>query len=504
MIKHFLFDILPLYLAKLGDLARASALYHALTALWHRCAALVRESFCARLWRGSDRVRGWVKTSLFCAWADAVILWMRDFAGKCFDWIVPPLSSSYIAVTIGRIPRYSFSWLYGVVFLACYCCPGPMWRNQYALLLSFFLFGTMLLESWSADRRPFRVRDLTLGFPVFAAATLLSVFFAADRSESFRVFCFYFSAFLFCVSLVGTVTNRGRLMSVLGFIYLTLLLTSLYAIFQRIRGVEVSTSLTDLVLNAGMPGRVYSTLENPNNYAEFIVLTFPVSLVFCANVVDRRWKTLAVGSMVIPVVALLMTYSRSSWVSFALAAVVFLALWDKRLLPPFPVVALLAIPLLPDTILNRILTIGNTADSSNAYRLYIWSSALHMIRDFGLTGIGLGPGNFTPLYADYCNPRAAAAQHSHMLYLEVWLEMGLLGIVSFLCLYLGVIRRGIRAMRHADPLLRWVLIACVSSLVGVSFVGAAEYIWFYPRIMFAFFILIGITLSAAKLAEESK
>ena len=90
-----------------------------------------------------------------------------------------------------------------------------------------------------------------------------------------------------------------------------------------------------------------------------------------------------------------------------------------------------------------------------------------------------------------------------MVYLEVWLEMGILGIVSFLAMYLGLIRRAIRARRYADPMLRNVLTACVSSLAGVSFVCAAEYIWFYPRVLFAFFILIGTTLAAVKLAEES-
>lgn len=504
MITYLLFDLFPLWLAKLAATARESAIYRLLSGTWHWCAAQVRESFCARLWQGSARLRSWVETSMLCAWADAVIQWMTDFAGKCFGWVVRPLCTSRTVTALGRIPRYNFAWLYGAVFAVCYLCPGPLWRNQYALLLSVLLFGAMLLESWSTDRLPFHVRDLGLWFVAFMAACVLAVVNAGDRNEAIRVFCFYLSAFLFCISLVGTVTNRGRLMAVLGFVYVTLVLTGVYALVQRVLGVEASASLTDLNMNAGMPGRVYSTLENPNNYAEFIVLTFPVSLVFCCNIVDRRWKTLAAASLVIPVAALLMTYSRSSWVSFALAAVVFLALWDKRLLPLIPVAVVVVFPLLPDSIFNRILTIGNTADSSNAYRLYIWTSAVHMIRDFGLTGIGLGPGNFTPLYADYCDPNAAVAQHSHMLYLEVWLEMGVLGIVSFLCMYLGVLRRGIRAMKHADPLLRYVLIACVSSLAGVSFVGAAEYIWFYPRVMFAFFILIGVTLAAVKLAEESK
>ena len=293
-------------------------------------------------------------------------------------------------------------------------------------------------------------------------------------------------------------------MSILGFVYLTLLLTGVYAIFQRIQGVEVSSALTDLKLNAGMPGRVYSTMENPNNYAEFIVMTFPVSLVFCMGIVDRRWRTICLASLVVPVVALLMTYSRSGWVSFALAAVVFLGLWDKRLLPLVVIAGVVALPILPDSIFNRILTIGSTADSSNMYRIYIWDAVLRMLRDHGLTGIGMGANNFVARYAEYCLPQATLAPHSHMLYLEIWLEMGIVGLIGFLGMYLGAIRRSVRCLRHADPMLRHVLIACAGSLVGISFLGAAEHILFYPRDLFAFFILLGITLAAVKLAEESK
>lgn len=504
MITYFLYDLLPVWLVRLGAVARESLTYRLLSRVWRFFAGLVRDSFCARLWQGSQHLRQWTERSLLCAAMDAVIRWLTEFVGKCFGWIVRPLCESRINQTLCRIPRYNFGWLYGIVFLVCFLCPDWMWRNQYALLLSFLVFFAMLLDAWNRDQTAFQVRDLGLWTMAFVFAAGLAVVNAYDTGEALRVFCFYLSAFLFCVSVVGTVTNRGRLMSILGFIYLTLLLTALYAIVQRIQGVEVSAALTDLTTNAGMPGRVYSTLENPNNYAEFIVLTFPVSLVFCTNIVDRRWKTLCTGSLVIPVAALLMTYSRSGWVSFALAAVVFLALWDKRLLPLVVVAGVAALPLLPQTIYNRILTIGSTADSSNMYRVYIWTSVLQMLQIYGLTGIGLGPGNFIPLYANFSSAHASVAYHSHMLYLEVWLEMGLLGIISFLGMYLGIIRRAIRAMSKADSMVRYVLIACVSSLVGVSFVGAAEYIWFYPRILFAFFILIGVTLSAVKLSEESE
>ncbi len=500
MVTTFLFDILPGCLEKAAAAARSSFLYGLLARLWQVLLGLWEGSLCCRLWQGSLRIQ--LQESLVVRGLDGLLRWLTDFLGKCFGWMVTPIRHSALALCLQRIPRFNFAWVYGAAVMVIFCCPGPLWRNAYGLLLAVLLFGAALVERWYHDAIPLQIREPGLSFAVFCLAAVAAVAMSADRGEAVRVLCFYVTALLLCAGAVATVTNRGRLMAILGFLYGALLLTALYALLQRFQGVEVDASLTDVTVNAGMPGRVYSTLENPNNYAEFIVLAFPLSLVFCANITDRRWKTLAVGSLLIPVVALLMTYSRSGWVSFALAAVVFLALYDKRLLPLVLLAAVAAVPLLPESIFNRILTIGSTADSSNAYRLYIWDSALEMIRDHGLLGIGLGPGNFTPLYAEYCHPIAEAAQHSHMLYLEVWLEMGLLGIAGFLVLYLGTLRRAIRARNHTDPLLRHVLTAGVSALAGVSFVGAAEYIWFYPRVMFAFFLTLGVTLAAVKLARE--
>ena len=504
MITYVLYELLPVWLARLGRLAQSSALYRLAAKAWQLLTAPVRGSLCARLWQGSERLRARLEGCRPYGWIDAVIRWLTELSGKLFGWVVEPICGSHLVASACRMPRFNLGWLYGIVFVIIYLVPGERWNNLYALALSCLVFLAMLLDAWSRRETAFRARELGLGLLVFLLALCLSLCFAWDRVGAVRVFLFYGTGMLFCFSLIGTVTNRGRLMAILGFVYLALLLTGVYAVFQRLQGVEVSASLTDLKLNAGMPGRVYSTMENPNNYAEFIVLTFPVSLVFCMGIVDRRWRTICLASLVVPVAALLMTYSRSGWVSFALAAVVFLALWDKRLLPLVVIAGVAALPILPDSIFNRILTIGSTADSSNMYRVYIWDAVLRMLGDHGLTGIGLGVENFTHVYADYCLPQATLTPHSHMLYLEIWLEMGLLGLIGFLGMYLGAIRRAIRCLRHADPMLRRVLIACVSALVGISFLGAAEYILFYPRDLFAFFILLGITLSAVKLVEESK
>ena len=235
MITYLLYDLLPVWLAKLGRLAQRSALYRLLATVWRFFAELVENSFCARLWVGNETLRARFESSLLFAWVDAVIRWLTEFVGKCFGWVVEPICTSRINRTLSRMPRYDLGWLYGIVFLVCYLCPDWLWRNQYALLFSGLLFGATLLDAWNRDQSAFRVRDVGFWMPIFAFAAGLAVINAYDRGEALRVFCVYLSAFLFCVSLVGTVTNRGRLMSILGFVYLTLLLTALYAIVQRIR-----------------------------------------------------------------------------------------------------------------------------------------------------------------------------------------------------------------------------------------------------------------------------
>ena len=67
------------------------------------------------------------------------------------------------------------------------------------------------------------------------------------------------------------------------------------------------------------------------------------------------------------VVSLGATLSRSSWIGIAVAAVVFLALINWKVLPLFLLVGIFCLPLLPDTIYNRILTIGDSRDTSTNY-----------------------------------------------------------------------------------------------------------------------------------------
>ena len=94
--------------------------------------------------------------------------------------------------------------------------------------------------------------------------------------------------------------------------------------------------------------------------------------------------------------------------------------------------------------------------------------------------------------------------HSQMLYLELIVEFGLLGAVSALLAFAVPSVRASFVLKRCDAasLPARVLAACVSSMAGMALFGLFEYTWFYPRILFGSFLLLGIMKVAARMAEK--
>ncbi len=508
MITDFVFCTIPLWLRRLGNTAAKSWCFGLLQRIYQFFRRLCYESWIGKTLSRHEQEGHIYKNSLTCRVLDALLRGIVQFVRTIVSLLTFGTYDS-VAISLGkRVCAHwtflDFSFLCGGSIFLMLICPGEYWRNIFGLGISFLLAMALLVITAVKQRETLTVKKLGLPFVIFVFATIVGVGVANDRSEALRVFCFFLTAFLLCIVLIGSLTDEKALKKFLSFIYWAMIVMALMGFYQRIAGVEVSASLTDLTVNAGMPGRVYSSFENPNNYAEAIVLLLPLALAYCTMVEGQNHRIAALLSLLLPVGALLMTYSRSGWVSFALAAVVFVFFYNKRLMPAFLLLALLAIPLLPQTIINRILTIGSTKDSSNTYRLYIWDSALNMIRDYGLRGLGLGPENFRPVYLAYAHKTAVNAMHAHMLYLEIWIEMGLLGIGSYLCYYFCTIRNAIIRIGTSSKTLRITLISAVSSLAGIAFISAAEYIWYYPRVLFCFFILTGVATAAVNISRRGE
>lgn len=204
-----------------------------------------------------------------------------------------------------------------------------------------------------------------------------------------------------------------------------------------------------------MPGRVESYFDNPNTFAEVLILLLPLvlALILCSKRGISR--VTACGVFAVGVLALGMTYSRASWVGMACAMVVLVFLWKPKLIPAFAVLCVVMVPFLPDTIWHRVLTIFNPADTSTASRIPLYQAALEVIRTSPVSGAGLGTAAVQDYISDFNLYHAEAPfVHAHNFYLQVWIEAGLLGFLGFVGSMLWNIKKAARTVRHWRPLCR--------------------------------------------------
>ncbi len=384
--------------------------------------------------------------------------------------------------------------------LAIFICPHEIWNNAFGLLFAVFAALFYVLHI-AVAKKDIGAKRIWLPFMLFIVSIILSVVISADISDSIRVLMFFVTALTLCMVTFATLSTEKSFDKMCAMVFISLILTGAVAVVQKIIGIEVDALLTDTDLNGNMPGRAFSTWANPNNFAEFLIIFFPFCFSYAVTRENSKWRMVALLALLVPFAALLFTYSRSGWLGFAVVVITFVILYNKKMLPAIVVAGILLIPLLPTSVLDRIMTIGNLEDTSSSYRIDIWTGTMRMLKEYWHSGVGLGPGAFAKVYPDFAVASSAEAPHTHMLFMEVFAEMG---IVGFLCFVLLIVCLVARTCTAASSLkggkMKFYAISAAASMMGILTIGFAEYVWFYPRVMFAFFVAIGMAMAAVKLA----
>jgi O-antigen ligase len=152
--------------------------------------------------------------------------------------------------------------------------------------------------------------------------------------------------------------------------------------------------------------------------------------------------------------------------------------------------------------LLRAVTAGHT--DTGTVRLLIWQSALHMIRDHPL--LGVGPDQFLyyydPAYTSHpylisrLNGHLTVAvyepnlAHPHNLPLDLWLSAGLLGLIGYSVVAVALVSRAIRLLRRTGGVGEtWRRVAAVGvagALLATLTHGMLDSAYFLPDLALAF------------------
>ena len=337
-----------------------------------------------------------------------------------------------------------------------------------------------------------------VGFLLVALFSSLTSFNIAKSVQSYVLYLvFAFAYFL----IVNNIKTKNQWYNLVVVFVLAGLLVGLYGVYQNFFVTVTDTSWIDEDMFEEIQTRVYSTFDNPNVLGQYLVMAIPVAFALLWS--DRRLGAKAVyaGITVVMMACLVFTWSRAAWVGIILAIGFYIVIKDRRW-ASLLVVALLIMPfVLPESIISRITSLGNMKDSSNAYRFSVWISSLRMAGDYWMSGIGLGAGAFERVYQKYALNGAGFALHSHNFYIQLVVEMGILGILLFAFIMISTYRK-IISIKDKKSSNANVALAMGGALVGYMFQGVAENLWYNYRMILLFWIYLGILHSGANLANS--
>lgn len=337
-----------------------------------------------------------------------------------------------------------------------------------------------------------------VGFLLVAAFSSLTSFNIAKSVQSYVLYLVFAFAYFLIVNNIKTKNQWYNLVVVFA---LAGFLVGLYGVYQNYFITITDTSWIDEDMFEEIQTRVYSTFDNPNVLGQYLVMAIPV--VFALLWSDKRLgaKAAYAGIAIVMMACLIFTWSRAAWVGIILAIGFYMVMKDRRW-ASLLVVALLIMPfVLPESIISRITSLGNMKDSSTAYRFSVWISSLRMAGDYWISGIGLGAGAFERVYQKYALNGAGFALHSHNFYIQLVVEMGILGIILFAFIMISTYRK-IISIKDKNSSNKNVALAMGGALIGYMFQGVAENLWYNYRMILLFWIYLGILHSGANLADS--
>jgi len=319
-----------------------------------------------------------------------------------------------------------------------------------------------------------------------------------------------FLLFLFLLYLtVAYAFHPDRQETLIRYLLLTLLVVS---------GLSLFGCTIGLPLMIGGPIEMIHRLFGNTNYgAAYLITVIPLGMALYLAA-SRSWEKAVYGTTLFLSMALLIhSMVRGAWVGiwiglWILVRVYFSSerrpgtFWSaphRSQIGPLLLLGsavLLAVALRPlclpglTSFGERVASVFDPGSDSLQLRWAFWEGTLRLIRDHIWTGVGVG--TFALAFVPYRSPfiyrnPGVQVEHPHNEYLNLWAELGPLGVLVCLWLLVRVVRLG-RHLASSAQVRREVLAGVLGGLAAAAAYGTLFYVAQVPESAVNVAILLGI------------
>ncbi len=422
-----------------------------------------------------------------------------------FTYIISPLYMVFTAaafITVALVMTYPE----GGVIISIAIAPLLGITRMPSIMLAIIVLLTTFayLIKVIRGKRVFKFSITEFAFSGFAVAMLLGGF-APGEANTFENALLSVALLLIFPVIVNLMKYKRWIRTCVLAFMIPAGVVAFIGIVQYSIGMAPS-GWTDTILFSGITSRAVSLFNNPNILGLYLAMVFPMVLLSFYHK-ETNVKLLGGIATAFVLVCIAFTYSRSAWVALALGGIAFALMASPRgILWVIPSAGAAAVAYLafPDTIGARIGNFASLADSANSYRMAVWNSSWNMLPDLIFGGVGLGEEAFKTAYINYAEAGTQTAMHSHNLYIQIALQLGLVGLLLFFVVLFVIARKcfssSIASSSGKDILL--TSRAALAGAVALLSAGLFDYTWYNFRIFFMFWALLGIACAATNLHEN--
>ena len=283
-------------------------------------------------------------------------------------------------------------------------------------------FFTILFLGWAIGRREVRPSFHILYFPLalYGMASTVSAIVNDATIHAYWDAMTWFKMLIFPTALIlfRAIPELRNAALKAQIIFASVI--SLYGVIQYI-ALDMPTLET----------RIRGTSTHVMTYSGLLL---PMSLVLLVLWMYRPRVVWLGAATFIVSLALLLTYTRSAWLGWAVAVFVLLAIKRARWLPYAAAAALLFVAFMPMDFFARLVSAADVRQSSNLDRLRMAEAGIEIIKDEPVFGVG--PAYIKEIYPLYRRADAPRFRppHLHNNVIQLWAERGIPGLTAYVLL----------------------------------------------------------------------
>jgi O-antigen ligase/Tfp pilus assembly protein PilF len=345
-------------------------------------------------------------------------------------------------------------------------------------ILTFSILVIIGLVFWGFNvlkKEEFKIISNPLNLPIlsFIIVCAFSLLWSDSPFVSLKELSLFLSGPLLYFIIVNNIFNERQINRIIGAVIIVGSLFGVYGIFQY-NGID----LPFWIGNYGR-GKVFGLFGNAGYFAEYLILPLPIAISLFLVSKNKIIKILLFIGILAMGSTIALTFTRTPYlalgISFAFMLLLFIISQGKNFFKEnkkifivilIAVVLIISLFVIPTplsekgTVISKIKERASVAqlgsDFSTGRRIAIWKYTTLMIKDHLWLGAGIGTFKYNTLkyqakFLDQGENRFlypyGIAEKAHNEYLQIWAELGIVGLLIFIWIIFSYFNYGLKILR---------------------------------------------------------